>query len=1059
MKFIRLLILFLLLFIPFIEIFTPTINVSAQTKRKVIADHQELKLSYDFEKQKDKSRLRIYINQKGGAAEKNARFKIQFKADHSMAPESITVEKMNKVGEWFVEETFSQTSQRSFLVIFPVEVTHLQLQLQKDEKNDRSFSTTNVRIESTKASMGRADEVIKNRLPSELTGPYELSFDPLPEKTIATADSVYDEVSDQRFRPSVRNTITNSYVNLAPSYSESNGIIPDHSWQPIGQTNVMNYQGGDSTDRSSHWDKQADWDVSNDQHNLIKNGYIRYGKYSSDPEIALRKYAQQTSTKNQFKVRLNVKGKKSFDPGVDIVIAIDNSGSMNNYGTSSVLRKARASSALKLLINELKKVQDPSQKNLRVGALSFSDYSGGLDNDETPLSNNPNDWTKFADNYANSMSIGRTFTQRALIEARDIFNDSPAKPGEVRKKMMFVLTDGAPNKSWTPTLVQPDTSIYYDSLYVGKSTSGAPNYLGGTDLGGGDLTKITPKGFQVGAYTIKSHLTTTNSIAKDIKNEGIEIHTMAVGITAPTNKSEHSRTELIEGIRRMASKKVRATSGEEEYFFNDVSDNDDLSSVIQEWYLSVIEAVSNGELIDPLGDKVELVGTPSIKQVSNGAPTISKMPSRDTSSSTIIKYTGIHLSQGQEIEIDYTIKLKNGYEGGKWYQANKRTTLTPTPGVTNDVLDFGVPSIRGEVESFSVPVEKKWIDTFKNKANYWELRPSEVRAVLQKKHSSATSWTIVDTLSLSPPNNWKNTFTNVKNETDAIYRVIEDPVVRGYKTSYNLTSFTKEVLGTQTVTMTNTLKTTDIKFNKVMQDGETPFPIGEDRPAFTLTSKKSGDTIYADREPDSEGQVNYTDLPVGSYFVTESHVPKGYVKSPDFEITIEENGAENLVAQLNGSTNPFVVINRLKSYSLDVEKIDTEGESLLGASFELSGPDGYLKKIDSEVIFSFADLKPGEYHLKETKAPSGYSRLKETIVIMISIDGKITVSENERVTSNIDLANNKISLRVRNDMMGQLPSTGGAGTKRLALIAFVLMGGATLIAGLYIIISNRKKYN
>ena len=48
--------------------------------------------------------------------------------------------------------------------------------------------------------------------------------------------------------------------------------------------------------------------------------------------------------------------------------------------------------------------------------------------------------------YKRATSNGVTFTQRGLQEAKDIFDASPSSD---RHKLLFVLTDGAPNRSWT----------------------------------------------------------------------------------------------------------------------------------------------------------------------------------------------------------------------------------------------------------------------------------------------------------------------------------------------------------------------------------------------------------------------------------------------------------------------------------------------------------------------------------------------------------------------------------------------------------------------------------
>ncbi len=60
---------------------------------------------------------------------------------------------------------------------------------------------------------------------------------------------------------------------------------------------------------------------------------------------------------------------------------------------------------------------------------------------------NPDDWDDMVSEYKRATSNGVTFTQRGLQEAKDIYRC--VAPSSDRHKLLFVLTDGAPNRSWT----------------------------------------------------------------------------------------------------------------------------------------------------------------------------------------------------------------------------------------------------------------------------------------------------------------------------------------------------------------------------------------------------------------------------------------------------------------------------------------------------------------------------------------------------------------------------------------------------------------------------------
>ena len=125
--------------------------------------------------------------------------------------------------------------------------------------------------------------------------------------------------------------------------------------------------------------------------------------------------------------------------------------------------------------------------------------------------------------------------------------------------MMLVFTDGAPNQSWTPITTMYDSDMFYDKVRILRNDdkNSADNYKVGNSLGSTGTSVKFSRGINYGGYTINSHLTTTNSTAKDIKEQGVEIHTIAVDITKVSAEG-HSELELIEGLFRMASRKANA---------------------------------------------------------------------------------------------------------------------------------------------------------------------------------------------------------------------------------------------------------------------------------------------------------------------------------------------------------------------------------------------------------------------------------------------------------------------------------------------------------------------
>ena len=86
------------------------------------------------------------------------------------------------------------------------------------------------------------------------------------------------------------------------------------------------------------------------------------------------------------------------------------------------------------------------------------------------------------------------------------------------------------------------------------------------------------------------------------------------------------------------------------------------------------------------------------------------------------------------------------------------------------------------------------------------------------------------------------------------------------------------------------------------------------------------------------------------------------------------------------------------------------------------------------------EIDYGTYTLTEIKAPSGYTVLADSIII--TVDGKgITVSENDKV----EVAEDGITIIVKNDMLYSLPSTGGSGIYWFSICGMLLMMAAAWI--------------
>ena len=84
--------------------------------------------------------------------------------------------------------------------------------------------------------------------------------------------------------------------------TDAQGTYPTASWQPAGNTDVLNHQGNRNV--SDQWDGVKTWD--GDPTNKT-NSYIEYGGTGNEADYAVRKFAEETTTPGLFDVYLNVR--------------------------------------------------------------------------------------------------------------------------------------------------------------------------------------------------------------------------------------------------------------------------------------------------------------------------------------------------------------------------------------------------------------------------------------------------------------------------------------------------------------------------------------------------------------------------------------------------------------------------------------------------------------------------------------------------------------------------------------------------------------------------------
>lgn len=131
----------------------------------------------------------------------------------------------------------------------------------------------------------------------------------------------------------------------------------------------------------------------------------------------------------------------------------------------------------------------------------------------------------------------------------------------------------------------------------------------------------------------------------------------------------------------------------------------------------------------------------------------------------------------------------------------------------------------------------------------------------------------------------------------------------------------------------------------------------------------------------------------------------------------------------------------------------TDDIYLEGAEFTLVDSNGKVVKIgtntngtyisDANGLVLEGDIAYGTYTLTEVKAPAGYTKLADAVTLTVDKNG-ITVSNNENVS--IKKASDGVyTITVVNNLLYELPHTGGPGIYLFMIGGMLLMGAAAWI--------------
>ena len=237
----------------------------------------------------------------------------------------------------------------------------------------------------------------------------------------------------------------------------------------------------------------------------------------------------------------------------------------------------------------------------------------------------------------------------------------------------------------------------------------------------------------------------------------------------------------------------------------------------------------------------------------------------------------------------------------------------------------------------------------------------------------------------------------IKNIEAGTYILSEVSAPNGYVLNTDSIKFTVDKTGKITDSNGNTLKEV-VMFNKPIPKtnvtiSKQDITTSKELPGATLQVKDNTGKIIDTWVSTNEAHV-IKDLPEGTYTLTETIAPDGYVLSKE-TITFKIDSKGTLLNKDDKAIDKVVMYNEKKptpeQKKYPIVKIDAKtNENLAGASLEIKDKDG--KVVDSWVTDKnahYVELVEGSYTLSETKAPNGYILSNETIKFTVSGDGKL----------------------------------------------------------------------
>lgn len=247
------------------------------------------------------------------------------------------------------------------------------------------------------------------------------------------------------------------------------------------------------------------------------------------------------------------------------------------------------------------------------------------------------------------------------------------------------------------------------------------------------------------------------------------------------------------------------------------------------------------------------------------------------------------------------------------------------------------------------------------------------------------------------------------------------PVLREYSVVVNEDGgITVDGVLTNSLLIQNEPLQINVSFRKI--DGQTGAPL--EGAVFEILSDQS---VVAQAVSDDAGNVNFGELPQGTYTIREVVPPDGYGPVTDtYSVEVKADGTVTIDGV---PAESFFVSNiRRATAGIYVRKINVDVDPLPGAVFELrqNGTAVQTATTGTDGIAQFPEVPAGTYTFVETQPPAGYAPNSSEYTVIVADDGTVTIDG--RQTNTLAVVNDPLfypfTIRKADAQTGA-PVTGG----------------------------------